>query len=44
LAVSPQSPLRDLIAYFIYSIGLVAVITGRAKLFTENTQSASEHC
>lgn len=28
---------RDLISYFIYPIGFIAVIIGRAQLFTENT-------
>lgn len=37
MAALPQSPSRELVAYLVYPIGFVAVIIGRAQLFTENT-------
>ena len=33
----PAAPWRDLVAYTLYPLGFVAVIMGRAQLFTENT-------
>ncbi len=33
----PSSPTSDLISYLFYPIGFIAVIIGRAQLFTENT-------
>ena len=37
LAVLPDSPSRDFVAYLLYPLGFIAVIIGRAQLFTENT-------
>jgi formate-nitrite transporter family protein len=37
LAVLPDSPARDFVAYLLYLLGFIAVIIGRAQLFTENT-------
>jgi formate/nitrite transporter FocA (FNT family) len=37
MAAIPGSPARGLVAYLVYPIGFVAVIIGRAQLFTENT-------
>jgi formate/nitrite transporter FocA (FNT family) len=37
LAVLPETPAREFLAYLIYPIGFIAVIIGRAQLFTENT-------
>lgn len=33
----PASPTSDLISYLFYPVGFIAVIIGRAQLFTENT-------
>jgi formate/nitrite transporter FocA (FNT family) len=33
----PRQPAADFIAYLFYPIGFIAVIIGRAQLFTENT-------
>ncbi len=32
-----NTPARDFVAYMLYPIGFIAVIIGRAQLFTENT-------
>lgn len=37
LAALPASPNREFLAYLLYPIGFIAVIIGRAQLFTENT-------
>ncbi len=37
LAALPDVPLRQFLAYLVYPIGFMAVIIGRAQLFTENT-------
>lgn len=37
LAALPNAPNREFLAYLVYPIGFVAVIIGRAQLFTENT-------
>jgi formate/nitrite transporter FocA (FNT family) len=37
LAALPDSPNREFLAYLLYPIGFIAVIIGRAQLFTENT-------
>lgn len=37
LAALPQTPNREFLAYLLYPIGFIAVIIGRAQLFTENT-------
>ncbi len=37
MAALGNVPGRDFIAYMIYPIGFIAVIIGRAQLFTENT-------
>jgi formate/nitrite transporter FocA (FNT family) len=37
MAALPQAPNREFIAYLVYPIGFIAVIIGRAQLFTENT-------
>ncbi len=37
LAALPEVPTRDFLAYLIYPLGFIAVIIGRAQLFTENT-------
>jgi formate-nitrite transporter family protein len=37
LAALPDVPIREFLAYLVYPIGFVAVIIGRAQLFTENT-------
>jgi formate/nitrite transporter FocA (FNT family) len=36
-AVLPGSPFSELVPYFFYPVGFIAVIIGRAQLFTENT-------
>ncbi len=36
-AMLPPSPASDLISFLFYPIGFIAVIIGRAQLFTENT-------
>jgi len=36
-ALLPRGPLTDFFSYFFYPIGFIAVIIGRAQLFTENT-------
>lgn len=36
-AVLPDSPARQFVAYLLYPLGFIAVIIGRAQLFTENT-------
>jgi formate/nitrite transporter FocA (FNT family) len=33
----PSNPTSDLISYLFYPVGFIAVIVGRAQLFTENT-------
>ena len=33
----PPSPSREFVAYLVYPVGFIAVIIGRAQLFTENT-------
>ncbi|HEX7961957.1 MAG TPA: formate/nitrite transporter family protein [Terriglobales bacterium] len=33
----PESPSRELVGFLFYPIGFIAVILGRAQLFTENT-------
>jgi formate/nitrite transporter FocA (FNT family) len=33
----PDGPTSDLIAFFFYPVGFIAVIVGRSQLFTENT-------
>lgn len=37
LATLPDSPARNFVAYLLYPLGFIAVIIGRAQLFTENT-------
>jgi formate/nitrite transporter FocA (FNT family) len=37
MAALPDVPTREFLAYLVYPIGFVAVIIGRAQLFTENT-------
>lgn len=37
LAALPDSPSRELLSQMVYPIGFIAVIIGRAQLFTENT-------
>ena len=37
MAALPNVPAREFIAYLLYPIGFIAVIIGRAQLFTENT-------
>ena len=37
LSALPDFPAREFLAYTIYPIGFMAVIIGRAQLFTENT-------
>lgn len=37
MAALPESPSREFVAYLMYPIGFLAVIIGRAQLFTENT-------
>jgi formate-nitrite transporter family protein len=37
LATLGESPFRTFVAYLLYPIGFIAVIIGRAQLFTENT-------
>ena len=37
LAALPNAPNREFVAYLVYPIGFIAVIIGRAQLFTENT-------
>lgn len=37
MAALPNAPTREFLAYLIYPIGFIAVIIGRAQLFTENT-------
>ncbi len=37
LATLPDVPTREFLAYLVYPIGFIAVIIGRAQLFTENT-------
>lgn len=37
MAALPNVPTREFLAYLVYPIGFVAVIIGRAQLFTENT-------
>jgi formate/nitrite transporter FocA (FNT family) len=37
MAALPESPSREVLSYLIYPIGFMAVIIGRAQLFTENT-------
>lgn len=37
MAALPNVPGREFIAYLVYPIGFIAVIIGRAQLFTENT-------
>ena len=37
LAALTDVPTRDFLAYLVYPIGFIAVIIGRAQLFTENT-------
>ena len=37
LAALPDSASRNFVAYLIYPLGFIAVIIGRAQLFTENT-------
>lgn len=36
-AILGPGPWQDFVSYFIYPIGFIAVIIGRAQLFTENT-------
>ncbi len=36
-ALLPAGPTSELISFFFYPIGFIAVIIGRAQLFTENT-------
>ena len=36
-AVLPDSPSAELVSYLFYPVGFIAVIIGRAQLFTENT-------
>ncbi len=36
-ALLPAGPLSDFFSYFFYPIGFIAVIVGRAQLFSENT-------
>jgi len=36
-AILGQGPTAELVAFFFYPIGFIAVIIGRAQLFTENT-------
>ena len=37
LGVLGESPTHKFLAYLLYPIGFIAVIIGRAQLFTENT-------
>lgn len=37
MAALGNSPSREMLAYLLYPIGFIAVIIGRAQLFTENT-------
>jgi formate/nitrite transporter FocA (FNT family) len=37
LAMLPSSPSSVFVAYLVYPVGFIAVIIGRAQLFTENT-------
>ena len=37
MAALPDVPTRQFLAYLVYPIGFIAVIIGRAQLFTENT-------
>src|ERR1043165_7969173 len=36
-ALLPAGPLTDFFSYLFYPVGFIAVIVGRAQLFTENT-------
>jgi formate-nitrite transporter family protein len=36
-ALLPEGPTFDLVSYLFYPVGFIAVIIGRAQLFTENT-------
>ncbi len=37
MAIMPDIPLRQFLSYLVYPVGFIAVIIGRAQLFTENT-------